>query len=87
MPINRNQLTPLTKGGARTVNAGKGSRQAPLTNRRAVTAPMRNQVAQSGALGPAPTMNNYAKATPAPGPAGPVAPPGLGTGVFPGVSG
>jgi hypothetical protein len=29
MPINRNQMTPLSQGGTRTAHAGKGSAQAP----------------------------------------------------------
>ena len=71
--MNKSKLTPLTKGGTRTVHAGKGSRQGPMNARAAITAPGQAP----------PTINNYAKAaptTPAPAP-----PPGLGSGVFPGV--
>lgn len=78
MPFNRNQMTPISKGGARTVHAGKGSRQAPMAARHAVT---------SSPPAQAPSINNYAKATPAPGPAAPAPPPGLGSGVWPGISG
>lgn len=74
----RHQMTPLSHGGARTVHAGKGSRQAPMAARQAVTQPP----------GAPPTMNNYAKATPAAAPQPmPSANPGLGSGVFPGISG
>ena len=52
--INRNQMTPLTQGGARTVHAGKGSMTAPMAARSAVTQ------APPGAA----ALNNYAKATP-----------------------
>ncbi len=77
MPIMPNQMTPLSKGGARTVHAGKGSKTAPMAARAAVTQ-------KPGT--PPPTINNYAKATPMANPA-PQAPPGMGSGVFPGVSG
>jgi hypothetical protein len=71
----KRQMTPLGKGGTRTVHAGKGSRQGPMNARAAITAPGQAP----------PTMNNYAKAAPtAPAPA---PPPGLGSGVFPGISG
>jgi hypothetical protein len=78
MPMMPNQMTPLSKGGARTVHAGKGSKQAPMAARAAITQ-------RPGTMPP--TMNNYAKATPMANPA-PAAPmPGLGSGAFPGVSG
>lgn len=64
MPFNRNQMTPLSKGGARTVHAGKGSKQAPMPARAAVT----NAPPGSAML------NNYAKATPMAQPS-PAAPP------------
>lgn len=51
----KHQMTPLTKGGTRTVHAGKGSRQAPLAARDVVTRP-------PGA--PLAGINDYAKATP-----------------------
>lgn len=72
----KHQMTPLTKGGTRTVHAGKGSQQAPMGMRQAITG--------SGALNPGAGMNNYAKATPMPGPAAP-APTGLGSGTWPGI--
>jgi hypothetical protein len=73
MPINRNQMTPLSKGGARTVHAGKGSMQAPMAARAALT----------NAPPTGPTLNNYAKATPManpqPAPMGMMGvPPGIG---------
>lgn len=74
----KNQMTPLTKGGTRTVHAGKGSQQAPMAMRQAITG--------SGVLNPGAGINNYAKSTPLPGPAGPAS-NGLGTGVWPGVGG
>lgn len=77
--INRNQMTPLAKGGARTVHAGKGSRAAPMAARQAV---------MPGPPAQAPTMNNYAKASPAPMPSpagGNMPPPGLGSGQWPGI--
>lgn len=78
MPFNRNQMTPLSKGGARTAHAGKGSKQAPMAARTAVT-----QAPGS----PPPTMNNYAKATPMASPA-PNAPPlGMGGPLPPGLGG
>lgn len=55
MAFNRNQMTPLSQGGARTAHTGKGSKQAPMAARHAVT--------QAPGMAP-PTMNNYAKATP-----------------------
>jgi hypothetical protein len=77
MAIHRNQMTPLSKGGARTVHAGKGSKSAPMG--------MRKQITESGATQPGATMNNYAKATPAANPAPSMPPPGLGSGTWPGV--
>lgn len=74
MAMQRHQMTPLSKGGTRTVHAGKGSRQAPMAARHAITNPP----------GVAPTINNYAKATPAANPQ-PNPVPGLGSGVFPGI--
>ena len=76
MAMNPKSLTPLTKGGTRTVHAGKGSKSAPMAMRQAIT--------NSGAMSPNASINNYAKATPMPGPAAP-APGGLGSGTFPGV--
>jgi hypothetical protein len=73
----KHQMTPLTKGGTRTVHAGKGSKSAPMA--------MRQEIAQSGAKAPGAGINNYAKATPMPGPAAPAA-GGLGSGTWPGVS-
>jgi hypothetical protein len=75
MPINRNQMTPLSKGGARTAHAGKGSKQAPMAARHTVASPAMPAAS--------PMMNNYAKTPPAATPA----PQGLGTGNFPGISG
>jgi hypothetical protein len=77
MAFNRNQMTPLSKGGARTVHAGKGSKAAPMHAKAAVTGPT------------APGINNYAKASPTiPSPVnGQATPPGLGSGVWPGISG
>lgn len=69
-------LTPLSKGGTRTVHAGKGSKSAPMT--------MRDAITKSGATQPGAGINNYAKATPMPGPAAP-SPDGLGSGVWPGI--
>jgi hypothetical protein len=69
--INRNQMTPLTKGGARTAHVGKGSQSAPMPN-----------TAMGGP--PSFTPSNYSKpTTPAPTSVA----PGIGTGQFPGVSG
>jgi hypothetical protein len=79
MALNRNQMTPLTKGGSRTVHAGKGSKQAPMG--------MRQQITQSGATQPGASMNNYAKATPAANPTPAMPPPGLGSGTWGGISG
>jgi len=70
----KHQMTPLTKGGTRTVHAGKGSKSAPME--------MRDHVA--GARAPGAGINDYAKATPMPGPAAP-APGGLGSGTWPGI--
>jgi hypothetical protein len=76
------KMTPLTKGGSTTAHAGKGSIQAPLSTR--------NNVKSSGSgMPPAPgqappTINNYAKSTPMPGPSAP-APDGLGSGTWPGI--
>jgi len=70
MPIMPNQMTPLSKGGARTVHAGKGSKSAPMAARAEVTQ-------KPGTMPP--TMNNYAKATPMANPA----PQGLGMGIGP----
>jgi len=75
MPIMPNQMTPLSKGGARTVHAGKGSKSAPMAARAAVTQ-------QPGTMPP--TMNNYAKATPMANPA-PQQGLGLGAGLPPGL--
>ena len=73
--IGKNNLTPLTKGGARTVHAGKGSKAAPMAARAAVTQP-------PGTMPP--TMNNYAKATPMANPAPQGVMPGMSSGSFPG---
>jgi hypothetical protein len=69
-------MTPLSKGGARTVHKGKGSQQAGMPDR-----------SQINGLATAPGLNNYAKASPmgmpTPGapPGGlPSGPPGIGTG-------
>lgn len=75
--MQKHQMTPLSKGGTRTVHAGKGSKSAPMA--------MRQSVTDSGATAPGASMNNYAKATPMPGPAAPAA-SGLGSGTWPGVS-
>lgn len=76
MPMMPNQMTPLSKGGARTVHAGKGSKTAPMAARAAIT-----NAPPGGA-----TLNNYAKATPMANPA-PSAPPlGMG-GPMPGLGG
>lgn len=53
--VMKHHLTPLTKGGTRTVHAGKGSTQAPMAARDVVTRP-------PGA--PPAGMNDYAKTTP-----------------------
>ncbi len=78
MPFNKNQMTPLSAGGARTVHAGKGSKQAPMAARSAIT--------QAPGTAP-PTLNNYAKATPMARPSATMGTPGLGSGTFPGISG
>jgi hypothetical protein len=70
------KMTPLTKGGTRTAHAGKGSKTVPM--------PMRHTITQSGATQPGAGVNNYAKATPMPGPAAP-SPDGLGSGTWPGI--
>lgn len=51
----KRHMTPLTKGGDRTVHKGKGSQQAPM--------PDRNQISQLAQPGGG-SMNDYAKATP-----------------------
>lgn len=51
----KRHMTPLTKGGTRTVHQGKGSQSAPM--------PERGQIEQLS-RGPMNTMNDYAKATP-----------------------
>jgi hypothetical protein len=76
--VTKSGLTPLTKNGTRTVHAGKGAKSAPMGMRQAIT--------QSGATQPGAGINDYAKATPVPGPAGP-APGGLGSGTWPGIGG
>jgi hypothetical protein len=53
--FGKKQMTPLGKGGARTVHKGKGSQQAPM--------PDRGQIGQL-ARGPMTSINDYAKATP-----------------------
>ena len=68
----KQQMTPLSKGGTRTVHAGKGSKSAPMG--------LRQNITQSGAMAPGAGLNNYAKATPMPMPAVPVGPPGGGMG-------
>ena len=82
------KMTPLTKGGSTTAHAGKGSIQAPLSTRNNVSS-SGSSPAQPGAAGAPgggapPTMNNYAKSTPMPGPSAP-APDGLGSGTWPGI--
>lgn len=73
----KHHMTPLTKGGSRTVHAGKGSKSGPME--------MRQNITNSGAEAPGAGINNYAKATPMPGPAAPAA-SGLGSGTWPGVT-
>lgn len=72
----KKHMKPLTKGGATTVHAGKGSQQAPMSARTNVT--------QSGANTPGAGINNYAKATPMANPT-PPAPSGFGSGNWPGI--
>ena len=76
MAMMKRDMTPLTKGGATTAHAGKGSRAAPMGMRHAIT--------QSGATQPGAGMNNYAKATPMANPT-PPATDGLGSGTWPGI--
>jgi hypothetical protein len=73
----KHQMTRLTKRGTRTAHAGKGSKSAPMA--------MRQEITNSGATAPGAGINNYAKATPMPGPAAPAA-TGLGSGTWPAVS-
>jgi len=70
------KMTPLSKGGQMTRHAGKGSKSVPMG--------MRHNITQSGATQPGANINNYAKATPMPGPAAP-SPDGLGSGTWPGI--
>lgn len=55
--VFKQNLTPLTKGGAVHKHAGKGSQMAPM--------PQRSQIS-SLARNPGATMNDYAKASPMP---------------------
>ena len=66
----KNQLTPLSKGGAIHKHKGKGSEQAPMPNRNTLTA-LQNPATNS--------INNYAKAAPMPQPM-PPSTGGLGSG-------
>lgn len=68
MTVFKKHLTPLSPGGQTTVHKGKGSQMAPM--------PDRGQIAGL-AKGPG-TINDYAKATPAPMPS-PTAVPGVGS--------
>jgi hypothetical protein len=76
----KNQMTALSKGGQKTVHQGKGSQQQPLSTH--------NNVSASGSVPkpgqPSPTIGNYAKASPMPGPT-PPATTGLGSGTWPGI--
>jgi hypothetical protein len=67
-------------GAKKTVHQGKGSQQQPLSTH--------NNVSASGSAPkpgqPPPTINNYAKASPMPGPT-PPATTGLGSGDWPGI--
>ncbi len=66
----KKHMTPLTKGGQTLVHKGKGSQQAGMPDRKAI----------SGlASGPGQSMNDYAKATPMAQPS-PSAVPGVGSG-------
>ena len=77
--VFKNSLTPIGgKKGHVTVHQGKGSQQQPLSTH--------NNVKQSGSAQPGAGLNNYAKATPMPGPSAPAA-DGLGSGDWPGVAG
>ena len=78
MAVMKKHLTPLTKGGQVTKFAGKGSEQAPLPARSAMTAL---------ASAPNASMNDYSKASPISQPAGAPAADGLGSGSFAGISG
>ncbi len=70
MPVFKKHLTPLTKGGQVTKHAGKGSQQAGMPDRKAI----------SGlASGPGQSINDYSKATPMAQPS-PSAVPGIGSG-------
>jgi hypothetical protein len=62
--------------GQQVQTQGKGSKVQTLS--------AKNNVGQSGSAQPGAGMNNYAKATPAPGPSAP-APDGLGSGTWPGI--
>jgi hypothetical protein len=72
-------------GTQKVKNAGKGSQQAPMPNRQAITQMTQNPAATS--------INDYSKATPMaspqPAPPSPVPPggSGLGTGNWPGIGG
>jgi hypothetical protein len=74
---SKKDLTPLSKGGAITKHAGKGSQMATLPNRNTLSS-LAKPANQS--------MNNYAKATPmgAPQPSAPGLAPGLGDGSWAG---
>lgn len=53
MPVRKNKLTPLSKGGRIDMVAGKGSDAAAMPDRRQI-----KQLASGGGL------NDYSKATP-----------------------
>jgi hypothetical protein len=84
----KKHMSALSKGGQKVNNAGKGSQQAPMAQRSQI---------QGMATSPGPSMNDYAKASPAgmpspgasPGgtPAASGGPPGLGSGNWAGIGG
>ena len=68
--VFKQQLTPLSKGGAITKHKGKGSQQTAMPDRNEISALAKPQNQ---------SINNYAKASPMPQPMPPQA-GGLGSG-------
>ena len=77
--VFKKNLTPLSKRGQINVHQGKGAVEQTLPSPAAMSTLTQGDPGQR-------TMNNYAKATPMPGPSAPAA-DGLGSGDWPGVAG
>lgn len=65
----KKHMTPLSKGGQTVAHKGKGSQMAGMPDRKQIT----------GMGSPGATMNDYAKASPAPQPAPPMPGPASGS--------